>query len=95
MGAEFMNVILLIGEVSDAFGFQYWSIPKIDLGPESNGRPEFPEKLIPEKSYELDELNGVNMLLSLPHTYIGDVEFRNSVIGEFGLGGCALCGMAG
>lgn len=81
-------VILPIGEVSDVFGFQYWSIPKID--PESNGGPEFPEKLIPEKSYEFDELNCVGMLLSLPHAYKGDAEFRNSVIGEFGLRGCAL-----
>src|ERR1700679_1580347 len=96
MGAEFMKAVVLpIGEVSDVFRFQYWSIPKID----PDGGPEFPEKLNPEKSYEFDELNGVGMLpvLSPPHAYKGDVEFRNSVIGEFGLGGpsCALCDMAG
>ena len=82
-------------DAPDTFGLQYWSNPKI--GPEFNDGG--PEKLIPEKSYEFDDVGMPAVLLSpspaQAYKSKGDVEFRKFVIGETGLGDCALCGMAG
>jgi hypothetical protein len=70
-------------EAPDAFGFQNWSIPKIDLESEDGG-PE-----IPEKSNKFEELYDVGMLLlSQAYKSKGDVDFKNCVNGESGLGGC-------
>ena len=78
-------------EVSDAFifapnvfVFQCWSIPK--RGPGSNDGTL--EEFIPEK---LNRSDDIDMPLSPPQLYGSkpDVEFRNCVIGESALGGCA------
>ena len=61
--------------------FQDW--PKV--GPESDdGRPV---EFIPEKSNGFNKLIG--MFLSQANKSKGDADFRNSVIGESGLRGCA------
>ena len=89
------GVSILSGDAPDAFGFQYWSNPKI--GPEFNDGGL--EKLIPEKSYEFDDVGMPAVLLSpspaQAYKSKGGVEFRKFVIGETGLWDCALCGKAG
>lgn len=88
---EAPNVFIFMPEM---FIFQYWSIPK--RGCTSDDGLGRLDKFIPEKS---NELNDIGMLLSLPQVYNStdrDVDFRNSVIGKFSLGGCVtpLCDMA-
>ena len=97
MGRAEGKVVLdieLIGAIEPPLRFQCWSIPK--TGRESD--EGLLEKFIPEKS---NEFNDLDMPLYMSSAQLkeskGDVDSRNCVIGETGLGDCAtpLCGMAG
>jgi hypothetical protein len=72
---------------------QYWSILKIAPEPDDTFDDGRPVEFIPEKSNKFDELG---MLLSQAYNSKGDVDFRNCVNGESGLGGATpFCGMVG
>ena len=74
-------------ELIGPFRFQCWSIPK--TGHESDGG--LPEKSIPEKLNGKLEADNFNVPLSASQLkeLKEDVDFRNCVFGESGLGGCA------
>lgn len=71
---------------------EYWSIP--ERGPDSDGGRL--EKFIAEKSNGSDGLNDVDVLLSPAgqvYKLSEDDSFKNSVIGESGIGTTLLCDM--